>query len=58
MNAASVVGLLRRLAGLDEPQLRYLGAAEQLEERGAPRLARLAAGVGGLFVASPSCGRR
>jgi membrane fusion protein, adhesin transport system len=42
--------LWRRLAGLDEPQLRYLGSAEQLEERGAPRLARLAAGVGGLFV--------
>jgi hypothetical protein len=40
----------RRMAGLDEPQLRYLGSAEQLEERGAPRLARLAAGVGGLFV--------
>lgn len=44
------MSMLRRLAGLDEAQLRYLGSAEQLEERGAPRLARLAAGLGGLFV--------
>lgn len=45
-----MIDLLRRFAGLDEPQLRHLGSAEQLEERGAPRLARLAAGLGGLFV--------
>ena len=44
------MSVLRRLAGMDERQLRYLGSAEQLEERGAPRLAHLAAGLGGVFV--------
>ena len=44
------MSVLRRLAGMDERQLRYLGSAEQLEERGAPRLARLAASLGGIFV--------
>lgn len=47
-----MTGWLRKFAGLDEPQLRHLGSAEQLEERGAPRLARLAAGMGGLFIAA------
>ena len=41
---------LRTCTGLDDIQLRHLGSAEQLEERGAPRLARLAAGIGGLAV--------
>lgn len=42
--------LIGRVAGLDESQLRHLGSAEQLEERGAPRLARLAAALCAAFV--------
>ena len=48
---ASLVTALRRTAGVDERQLRLLGTAEQLEETGAPRLARLGAGLGGAFIA-------